>query len=177
MKRLKKLSEETIHHNPWWIYKHDTYEKPNGETGDYYYGETNGMVMVVPVLSDGRIMLTLQHRYLSDKQSIEFPAGGIQDGEEVVEAAKRELSEEAGGVAEEWVNIGVFEPSVGLAKDTAYVFLAYVDAMVPITPDETEDIEVLLRRPDEIERMIVTNEIWNGPTLAAWALVRNHLNR
>ncbi len=175
MKHLKKLSEELLHTNPWWNYKHDTYEKPNGETGDYYYAETNGMVKIVPIMPDGRIVLTLQHRYLTGKQSIEFPAGGIEQGEDIIEAVKRELMEEVGGVAQEIIKIGVFEPSNGFAIDTAHIFLAYVDEIHPNASEDTEEIEVLYRRVDEIERMVTTNEIWDGATLATWSLVRNHL--
>ncbi len=177
MKRLKKLSEETVHENPWWKYKHDTLERMSGEMGDYYYAETNGAVMIVPRLPDGRIAMVLQYRYLSDKQSIEFPGGGIEIGVEVEQAARIELHEETGWVADEVVKIGVFEPANGFVKDLTHVFLAEVTEQGKQELDFTEDIEVLYRRPDEIREMVQRNEIWDGQTLAAWALVEQHLVR
>jgi ADP-ribose pyrophosphatase len=173
-KRLKKISEKLLHKNPWWEYKHDTYEKPNGEVGDYYYGETGGVVVIVPIMADGRIVLTLQHRYLKDKQSIEFSAGGILKNMTNVEAAKKELLEETGCVAKEFIKVGVFEPANGFIKDTTHVFLAHVTEQGEQQPDDTEEIELLYRRPKDIEEMIKKNEIWDGQTMATWALVRHN---
>jgi ADP-ribose pyrophosphatase len=173
-KRLKKISEEVLHENPWWKYKHDIYELPNGQEGNYYYGETSGVAIIVPVLPDGRIVLTLQHRYLKDKQSIEFPAGGILPGVSALDGAKKELQEETGCIASEFIKIGVFEPSNGFIKDTTHVFLAHIAEQGDQHPDETEEIEVLYRRPDDIEQMIRKNEIWDGQTMATWAMIRHH---
>ncbi len=174
-KHLKKISEETLHENSWWTYKHDVFEKPDGTQGDYFYGETNGTVMVVPVnKKDNQIVLTLQHRYLTDKQSIEFPAGGIKKEQQTLEAAKAELYEETGWVADEWIKVGEYNSMNGIVKDVAHVFIAYVTEQHDQQLDDTEDIEVMYRRPDEVDDMIRKNEIWDGQTMAAWALVHHY---
>lgn len=173
-RHLKKISEEILHANPWWLYKHDQYEKPNGEMGDYYYGETPGFVMIVPVLEDGRLVLIRQFRYLHQKESLGFPGGGVEAGQTVLEAAKSELIQETGCEAHEFIKIGVFEPSSGLVRDTSHVFLAEVEKKFPQQLDDTEKIEVLFRRADEIDEMIRKNEIWDGQTLATWALIHHH---
>lgn len=174
-KHLKKLSEETLHKNPWWEYKHDTYELPNGEIGNYYYAHLTGLCITVPVLEDGRIVLCLQHRYLVEKQSIEFPGGAIVPGDDFIDNARRELYEETGCIAENMLKVGIFEPANGYAKDTAHVFIAQVSEMRPLPGgDISEEFEVLVRRPDEIDRMVQNNEIWDGETLAVWAMVRHH---
>ncbi|EKE07668.1 MAG: hypothetical protein ACD_18C00016G0002, partial [uncultured bacterium] len=147
-KHLKKLSEETLHENPWWKYKHDTYEKPNGQVGDYFYGETPGMSMIVPVLPDGRIVLTLQHRYLEDKQSIEFPGGGIKGEQSPIEAAKEELFDETGFVVGDIVKVGVFVALNGLIKDTSHIFIAHVTNQDKQHLDDTEEIDILYRKPE-----------------------------
>jgi ADP-ribose pyrophosphatase len=174
-KRLKKLSEEVVHENVWWTYKHDTYEKPNGEPGDYYYGDTTGVAMVIPVCEDGKIALALQYRYLAGKQSIEFPAGGIKENQDVLEAAKQELFEETGWVAEDYTKIGVFEPMPGRFRNTTHVYIAHVVEQHDQQLDDTEDIEVLYRRPDEIVDMIRRGDIFDGLTLSAWALAQNYM--
>ena len=173
-KHLKKLSEETIHKNAWTTYKHDTYEKPDETIGNYYYIESSGWVVIVPVLPDGRIVLTLQHRYLQDKQSIEFPAGGLDDQETSSEAAKREVQEETGYIVEELSKVCSFEPSNGVLKSEGHVYIAQLGAeQGEQMLESTEDIEVLYRRPDELEDMIRRGDIWDGALLAAWALVRH----
>jgi len=169
-KHLDKISEEVIHQNPWWKYKHDIYTKPDGLPGEYFYGESNGSVMIIPVLENGKIAMTVQYRYLHQKQSIAFPGGGIPNGMDPLQAAKHELHSETGCIAGEMVNIGLFEPSVGLIKDITHVFIANIDRQVDPQPDQTEEIDIVYRSPMEIAQMIRQNDIWCGQSLAAWAL-------
>lgn len=171
--KIKKISEEIIHKNPWHEYKHDTFEFPDGKPGNYYYLETPGGVMIVPVLPDGRIVLTRQSRYLADRHSIEFPGGGIKNGMTLTQAANLELKEETGYEAEELILVGEFEPSKGLIKDRMHIFIAQVGEQGNAKPDATEDIEIIARYPDEVEVMIRHNDIWDGETMAAWSLVRH----
>lgn len=172
----KHLSTEIVHKNPWWSYKHDIFALVDDKKGDYYYGESNGAAMVVPVLSDGRLILVGQYRYLRDKWSIEFPCGGISPDEQPSVAAKRELLEETGGNADELINIGTFDPLNGLFKDWVHLFLA-TEVLIDAKPKntETETTEVIYRRPDEFEDMIRRGEIWDGETLAAWAIARERV--
>ena len=173
-KHLKKISEEIIRENPWWKYKHDVYKKPDGTVGDYYYGETLGMVMIVPILEDGRIVLAVQYRYLEQKQSIEFPAGGIKKGQDAREAAKQELYEETGCIADEFVKMGSLQPANGFIRDETHIFLAHITECGVQHLDDTEEIELIYRRPEEIEKMIRNNDIWCGQTMATWALVHHY---
>ena len=175
-KHLSQKFSEELHKNPWWTYKHDIYTKPNGEDGDYYYGEAPGTVFIVPMLPDGRLLLTLQFRYLDQKMSIEFPGGAIDATDVDIErAAQRELKEEIGYEADHMVKLGVFQPSNGYVKDMIHVFLAYVSDPGEQDLDDSEDIEVIIRRPDEFQEMVQHGEIWCGQTLAAWALVQSYL--
>lgn len=172
--RLKKISEETLHENPWWKYKHDVYEKPDGTKGDYFYAETPGMVLLVPVLEDGRIILVQQYRYLVGRTGIEFPGGGIKPGTELSRAAADELREETGCTASDLILAGTFEQAVGFGKDRAHVFVAHVDTIGHTDPDSSEAFELVYRHPDEVEDMIRRNDIWDAGTMAAWSLVRHH---
>lgn len=174
-----KESTEIIHSNPWWQYKHDKYLLPNGQEGDYYYGETpgSGCAMIIPVFDDGRLLLTTQYRYLRDRKSVEFPCGGLLSTEESpAEAAARELLEETGYGSSDFIKIGIFDALNGLFKDTTHVFVAreLIQLNLP-SLDETEDIEVICRRLDEFDEMVKRGEIWDGQTLAAWALARDYL--
>ena len=173
-KHLKKITEEIIHENPWWIYKHDTYLLPDQKTGDYFYGESNGSVMIIPILEDGTIAMTLQYRYIHQRSGIAFPGGGIPKGMSPLQAAKHELHSETGCIASHFTNIGVFEPSVGLVKDMTHVFIAQVEKQLEPQPDQTEAIETIYRKPDDIKEMIKQNDIWCGQTLASWALAQNY---
>ena len=172
-KKFQKISEEVVHKNPWWTYKHDVYQC-NGKQQDYYYGEFVSGVIVIPVLDDGRIVLIRQYRYLRNRYGIEFVMGGIQNGETPAQTAVRELKEEAGLQSSNFSKIAEFDPYIGSAKDVSHVFLANeISGSGEINLEETEDLEVIYRRPDEIDIMIRNGEIWHGQTLAAWTLVRD----
>ena len=177
IKKFKKISEEVLHQNPWYAYKHDVFEFPNGKQGDYFYLESPGASMTVPVLPDGRIVLIRQYRYLVDKFSLEFPAGGIKSGQTARQTAAIELKEETGYDAEELISVAEFEPNNGFMKDKMHVFLAKLSTQEPgeAKPEATEEIEVSIRYPDEIDTMIQAGDIWDGETLAAWALVKHRL--
>jgi len=174
-KKYQKISEETIHKNPWWSYKHDVYTCDEKEC-HYYYGEFIGTAIVVPILDDGRIALVRQYRYLQSKSGVEFPMGGMEEGETPLQAATKELFEEAGMESSNFSKVGEFANSKGVLKSTSHVFLAN-EIFNITTPklEDTEDIEVLLRRPDEVDKMIRGGEIWDSQTLATWSLVRDLL--
>ncbi len=175
-KKFQKLSEEVIATNPWWTYKHDKYKCDEKEY-DYFYGELTGNAIVVPVLDDGRIALIRQYRYLQDRSGIEFPMGGIMAGETPLQAAMRELREETGLESTNFSKVAEFEPTLGILKDRSSVFIANeISSQIGNSLDAVEDIELVLRRPDEINEMIKRGEIWSGQTLAAWTLVRDILN-
>jgi len=176
MSDIKKISTEVIHANHWWEYKRDKFTLPDGAVDDYYYGETHGNIMIVPILDDGRLVLVRQYRYLGEKTSVEFPGGGMKQGETPVDAANREFLEETGYKTDNLIKIGAFEPCVGVVKDMSHVFIAneLTETQKPKS-DEAEYTEVILRRIDEFENMIKQGEIWDGQVLAAWALARDLL--
>jgi ADP-ribose pyrophosphatase len=171
MSEIKKVSSDVVHKNPWWEYKRDSIVHANGAVGEYYYAESPGNVIIIPVLDDGRLVLVREYRYLNEKYGVQFPGGGIHNDEPVLEAAKRELLEETGYTTENLIKLGVFEPSVGMIKDMSHIFIANELVLLQEPKVESfEQTEVMLRRVDEFEDMIKRGEIWSGQTLAAWAL-------
>lgn len=176
MQEIKKISSEVAHKNPWWEYKHDKFIIPDGNESDYYYIATHGNVIIIPVLDDGRLVLVRQYRYLQEKNSVEFPGGGMGKDESPTDAANREFLEETGYKTDNLIKIGTFEPCVGMVKDLSHVFIANeLTAVQEPKSDGMEYTEVILRRIDEFENMIKQGEIWDGQALAVWAMARNLL--
>jgi ADP-ribose pyrophosphatase len=170
LKKWTKRSEETLHRNRWWTYKRDSVLLPSGEEGEYYYVQTPGSVMVVPLAADGRFILVRQYRYLNARESIEFPAGGIKPGQSVIDAARAELREEAGIEAGALTEIGVFNPFNGVTDELCHVFLARELRAVAPSPDATEEFEVLRLDAAGIREAGARGLLYDGMTLAAWAL-------
>ncbi|MBI5731781.1 MAG: NUDIX hydrolase [Candidatus Magasanikbacteria bacterium] len=171
----KKIKTEVIHKNPFWTYKKDTFEVPGlTKPAEYYYVETRGSVVIVPILSDGRVLFIKIYRCLFDKFSIEFPGGGVDAGQSFEEAARAELQEEAGLETEELINIGEFCPFNGVSTEICRIFLARGLKKTKAEKNPQEIIELAPRRFDEVEDMVKRNEIWDGQTLAAWNLARRY---
>jgi ADP-ribose pyrophosphatase len=168
----KKLTSQIIHKNPWWNYNLDSFEIPNGVHGEYHYVHTEGSSLIVPVMDNGKIILVNQYRYLRNRESIEFPCGGVKPGNTYDEMARLELEEETGFIAQSWKAAGEFNPFNGVTDEMCKVFIARNLSYVQAKPEATEEFEVLQVAPLELEAMIADEKIWDGMTLAAWLLVR-----
>jgi ADP-ribose pyrophosphatase len=134
-----------------------------------------GASLVIPVFPDGRLLLVRQYRYLSDRESLEFPCGGVKEGSGYLQTARAELAEEAALEALDLDQVGEFNPYNGVTNEMCRVFIARNLRPVESVPDATEEFERILMTPVEIEQRIDSGEIWDGMTLAAWTLVRKKL--
>lgn len=174
MRKWQKLSEEILHKNPWYDYKHDKCRLPNGRKGDYYYVHVNGAGMTIPILDNEHVIMIKQHRYLMDQDSIEFPGGQSKEGQTYEEGACTELEEETGYRAGELKLVGKFAPYKGISDEITKVYIAKNLKKIKSRPDETEEFEILIKTPKEIDEMIEKGEIWDGQTIVAWCLARKY---
>ena len=176
LRRWKKLTERIVLRNPWWTYKLDTYELPSGKQGEYNYVHTNGSAMVIPVMSDGRVLMVNQYRYLAEKESLEFPCGSVKDGSTYDETAWHELAEETGYSSNRFFLAGEFNPYNGVTNEMCHVYIARELYPVAGKPDETEEFELVPLTADEIGERIRSGMIWDGMSIAAWAIVKSKVN-
>jgi len=105
--------------------------------------EYPGAVVIVALTDDGQVYLVRQWRHAISQVLLEFPAGGLEPGEEPLVCAKRELREEAGLLAERWTSLGHFYSSPGFANEILHVFLAEGLESVQSDPDDDEDLQVV----------------------------------
>lgn len=166
-----RISSRMLADNPYWEYRLDTYRLRDGSEQPYYYVHTRGSVMVIPIAEDGRAVLVRQYRYLWQRESIEFPGGGIPKGIEPIVQAQRELQEEAGVTADNIEHIGDFNPMNGVTDERCYVFVARGLRPAIKAEDPIEETVALLMTMEELAASIADGTIWDGMTLAAWALV------
>ncbi len=174
LKRLLRRSTEILHKNLWWEYRRDEYLHPDGSPGEFFYAHTLGAVFVIPERADGRLLMLRQFRYLNQRESLEFVGGGRKDGLTHEESAREELLEEAGFLASELIPIGWFNPMNGASDEECYVFIARGLTQAEAHPEVSEEFEEVSLTIGEIERLIANGEIWDGMTLAAYALYKNH---
>lgn len=140
---------------------------PNGRTTYREVVEHPGGVTVIPVNEEGYVYCVRQYRYCFEKHLLEVPAGKLEKGEDPFEAAKRELSEETGLSADEFVDLGKIYPSPGFCTETLYIYMARGLHQGAAHPDEDEFLDVELIHIDELVKLIMKNEICDAKTIVA----------
>jgi ADP-ribose pyrophosphatase len=170
MKELRTISSVVKYSNPYWDYKLDKYELPNGKTGRYHYASSPGSTIVVPKKDDETFILIKQYRYLNKRFSIEFPGGGLKPGLTAEENASEELAEETGFSPGELKLMGSFNPCNGITDEISSIFLASSLKPCGKKGDESEEIEIVELKYNDIIQKIKSGELWDGMTLAAWSL-------
>lgn len=173
LKKLDRITQKRIYENPYWEYIYDTYRLPDNSIGEYYYVNSRGSVMIIPELEDGRLVMTKQFRYLNQRESLEFPGGGLKIGMSLIDNAEAELEEETGFRAQNIDLIGQFNPMNGVSNEICSVFKASNLTLYKANPEVTEEFEILFCDKEEIFQAISTNDIWDGMTLASWMFYLN----
>jgi ADP-ribose pyrophosphatase len=124
-----------------------------------------GSVAIVAIDREDRVTLVRQFREAARKALVEIPAGKIDEGEEPLATAKRELEEETGQRGGEWNEVGAFWTTPGFCNERMTLFVADgVDADGQTNPDDDEDIEIVRWPVSQIESRL--GEIEDAKTLA-----------
>jgi ADP-ribose pyrophosphatase len=132
-----------------------------------------GAVMVIPLMSDGRVLVEIQHRYPLGETIIEFPAGKVDPGEERFVAAQRELREETGFTAQRWAYAGKAAMAAGYSDERIDMWLASDLRPGNSDLDEGELLELCVADIDELMTLAQQGAITDSKTLAGlWWLAR-----
>lgn len=136
--------------------------RPDGKEDIFALVRLLSGACILPIDNEGNVYLNKEYRFALENYSIEMPGGAI-DGEELpLTAAKRELKEELGIEAEEWVPLGNFEPGTSIIKATAHLFVAKKLAFSEPHQDSTEQIQMVKVPFNEAVRMVMDGEIKHG---------------
>ena len=157
---------------PWFRLRNDLVRWPDGRIAPYVYIEGVSAVWVVPLTTEGRVVLIRQFRYTLDDWCWEVPAGGFHDFDgSPLELAAQELAEEVGGTCSDLRYIGSFRPGTSVIDAVYHIVLAR-GVRLNREPDRepSEIIEVHQVPVEQALRMARSGEIGDG--FSALSLLR-----
>lgn len=173
IKKWQLLSEKDISPSPWFpLYVHQV-KLPDGKVIDeYYVSKLGDVAMVVAITKKKEIVFVRQYKHGIGEIVLELPAGRI--GKRTPEkAAKEELREETGIVAEELVYLGGVVVAPSKDSTVTHGFLVKnAKATKKQRLDEHENIEIILIPLSQIETKIKNGEIKVADTIAILNLFR-----
>lgn len=170
--RWEKLHTELLVDHRILRVRTDLLRSPRtGGEHDYVVLEMADWVNIVPVTDAGRIVMIRQYRHGTGEIGLEIPGGVVEEGEEPLSAARRELCEETGYRAAEFAAIGQVAPNPALQDNRCYSFTARgAFCEGPQALDAAEDIEVVEVAQGEIPRLIANGEINHALVVLALSL-------
>lgn len=130
----------------------DTVQLPNGKTATREYLKHPGAVMVIPVFDNDDVLIVRQYRYPLHAVFAEFPAGKKDAGEEPLFTGQRELLEETGYVASEWLHVTDIHNAIAYCDEVIHFYIARgLTRQGEPNLDDNEFLEVMRVPLDELE--------------------------
>jgi len=172
VERATILSSKIVYQCSLFRVVRDKLIEPGGRRNEREVIRHNGSVVILAVddsksKRDPWIVMERQYRHAANQYLWELPAGKIDEGEEPLEGAKRELAEETGYRAKKWRPLVEYYASPGFLGESMKVFLAEGLRAGDARPEEDEEIELRLVKLSELLRMIEKGAILDGKTLTS----------
>lgn len=166
----KTISSKIVYRNRWLRLREDHVVRPDGKPGIYSVVEGKPFVCIVPKIGNMFYMVD-QYRYPIQKQSIEFPMGGIESGESIEQALHRELQEESGLKSSQFTYLGFHYSANGHDTTGGHIYLAENCLEIAKKPEGSE-LDMVTQKFDEatLKKLIKDGTITDGPTVSAFCL-------
>lgn len=168
MKPWKTKTRRTIlDQRPWLLVETHTVELPDGRLiPDWPWIITPDYVNVVAVTEDARCLCSRQVKYGLEGTTLGIVGGFVEEGEEPIQAARRELLEETGYESTDWTHLGSYrvDPNRGVAIGHFYL-ARQARYVTPRNTDDLEEQEIVLLTRSEMEAALAGEEF----KVLAWA--------
>lgn len=154
----------------------DKVQLEDGTTSTREIVHHHGGACILPVDADGSVTMVRQFRYAFGEEIWELPAGKLEPGEDPFESAKRELSEECGLSADNYMDLGVVYPTVGYDSEKIYLWAATGLHKGGQHLDAGEFLDVVRMPFEEALQKVLHGEIKDSKTqigLMKYALLRD----
>jgi ADP-ribose pyrophosphatase len=166
----KVVSSLEVFEGPLFRVMRDEIEEPTGKKSTRDVIRHNGSVVILAVddrksRKDPLVLIERQFRHAAQHYLYEVPAGKMDEGEDPLEAAKRELKEETGYAAKKWTKLVRYFASPGFLGEWMQVFLAEGLTAGEAEPEEDESFELQFVPLSELLKLIEAGEIHDGKTM------------
>jgi 8-oxo-dGTP pyrophosphatase MutT (NUDIX family) len=162
------VDQKLKYSNPWIDVVHHDVLIPGGNSGIYGMVHFKNIAIgIVAIDEEKNIYLVGQYRFPLKAYSWEIPEGGCLLGqEEPIDAAKRELEEEVGILAERWTQISMIHTSNSVCDEVGYIFLAEGLKQTTAKPEATELLTTKKLPLHSAVEMVMNSEITDAISIA-----------
>ena len=160
------ISSREVYKNPWMSLREDIVIKDwkEGLFGVSTYGEGTA---ILALDDENNVYLVEEYKYALGRDDINIPGWSTDPGESPLIAAKRELYEELGIEARDWVELWHIHPLTTIVSQTEHLFLARGISFVDKPVDTWEETKLIKLPYQEALEMVMNSEITHSASVAA----------
>ncbi|ACC71173.1 NUDIX hydrolase [Paraburkholderia phymatum] len=159
------ITSEVAYQGPFMTVKFDTVRLPDGKHATREYVKHPGAVMVIPLFDDGRVLMESQYRYAMGKVMYEYPAGKLDPNEDSLTCAKRELLEETGYTAREYIYLTRVHPIISYSTEFIDIYVARGLTAGERKLDDGEFLETFIAKLSDVSEWVRTGQLSDVKTI------------
>jgi ADP-ribose pyrophosphatase len=160
------LHSRPIYENPWIKVREDRVSLRGGVESVFGVVAMKPGVTVLPLEGNGEVCLVREFKYALGDYSLEAISGGLEPGETPEQGGMRELAEECGLTASEWVDLGVINPFTTIIHSANHMFLARGLSLDRRIREPSEELEVVKMSFEDALYAVLRGQITHGASCA-----------